>query len=143
MLFNCPKCGMPDLLADEVVFRYGNVVRYCKKCRNTLQKDRRVGRDRGNEHKIYQKNYHLTHKYGLTIEEFQTKLDEQSNVCAVCKQPNQTEKRLAVDHCHETNKIRDLLCYKCNGALGLVNDNIELLLKLIEYLKKHQIQVGT
>lgn len=44
--------------------------------------------------------------------------------------------RIAYDHCHATGKFRGWLCMKCNTALGLVGDNIELLQKMIDYLKR-------
>lgn len=44
--------------------------------------------------------------------------------------------KLHVDHCHQTGKIRGLLCQKCNMALGLLNDSVEILETAIRYLKK-------
>jgi len=41
---------------------------------------------------------------------------------------------LSVDHNHKTGKIRGLLCTKCNTALGIMEENKELMLKLINYL---------
>jgi hypothetical protein len=41
-----------------------------------------------------------------------------------------------VDHDHETNKIRGLLCSRCNTGLGLFFDNISNLENAILYLKK-------
>lgn len=140
MLYSCPKCHQGNLLQDEVVFRYGHRVRYCKQCRNTEQSLRREGTDRTNEHKKYQKNYHLMKNYGLTIEQYNKKLELQLNGCAICKQPCPTGMKLAVDHNHITLQIRDLLCIKCNNILGLANDNEELLFALIEYLKRHSME---
>lgn len=64
------------------------------------------------------------------------------NKCAICKK-EETRKsrtagkisRLAIDHCHETNSIRGLLCHACNTAIGKLKDSIELLESAIEYLK--------
>ena len=41
---------------------------------------------------------------------------------------------LAIDHCHSTGKIRGLLCDRCNHGLGHFKDDINLLIKAIEYL---------
>jgi hypothetical protein len=38
-------------------------------------------------------------------------------------------------NCHKTNKIRGLLCYKCNLILGFVNDDINILQSAIFYLQ--------
>jgi hypothetical protein len=137
MTYTCPKCKYNNLLADEVVFHYGNKVRYCKQCKNTEQSLRRNNIDRKDEHKKYQKNYHLTKTYGITIEQYNNKLELQLNGCAICKQPCPTGKKLAVDHNHKTNQLRDLLCIRCNNILGLAKDSEELLFSLIEYLKRH------
>jgi len=86
----------------------------------------------------------LLRNYGLTFEEFQTLLNKQNKLCAICNQPetaisNRSGKvrTLAVDHCHKTNKVRGLLCFICNSALGHFKDNIPLLESAIDYLKAH------
>lgn len=77
--------------------------------------------------------------------------EKQNSLCAICNNPetakshrNRTKskdneetniKRLSIDHCHKTGKIRGLLCSKCNTALGLLKDSIEILEKSIKYLK--------
>ncbi len=142
MTYTCPKCKKDNLLQDEVCFTYGNHVRYCKNCRNIYQNNRREFLNRNDEHKKYQKNYHLIKKYNLTIDDYNKKLELQLHGCAICKQPCPTGKKLAVDHDHKTNVLRDLLCIRCNNVLGLVNDNELLLFDLIEYLKRHQIKVA-
>jgi len=44
--------------------------------------------------------------------------------------------RIAYDHCHATGKFRGWLCMKCNTALGLVKDDVELLQRMIDYLSR-------
>lgn len=62
----------------------------------------------------------LARKFGLTADDYTQKLREQSHVCAICRQPDQ--RRLSVDHCHRTGKIRGLLCKKCNQFLWALEE---------------------
>ena len=73
--------------------------------------------------------------YGMTLEDFNRRVEDQNNKCAICggefiKTPN-------VDHNHISGKTRDLLCIFCNFILGNAHDSIEILEKAIQYLKKH------
>jgi len=57
--------------------------------------------------------------------------------CEVCGLMGKSFKKgLHYDHNHRTGKFRGWLCIKCNMALGMVGDNINILEKLIVYLKK-------
>jgi len=75
-------------------------------------------------------------QFGMTIKAYDKLFAKQRGACAICKQPD-LDKRLAVDHCHQTGKVRGLLCDRCNFSLGGFEDNINLLNKAIEYLKIH------
>ncbi len=83
---------------------------------------------------------HLKRSFGMSLEEYEDKLKNQNNRCAICNSENSFDKWgvLAVDHDHKTGKIRDLLCFKCNTILGSVNDNPLILQKAINYLIKHE-----
>jgi hypothetical protein len=66
---------------------------------------------------------HLMREYGITVEQYNAMEVQQGGVCAICKQPETQERngvkyRLAVDHCHKAGKVRGLLCFKCNSAMG-------------------------
>lgn len=81
-------------------------------------------------------------KYGITLAEYSEKVAAQGNLCAICGKP-ETEcrggklKALGVDHNHETNEIRDLLCTACNKLIGLANEDRDVLLSAIKYLDRH------
>ena len=82
----------------------------------------------------------LRRNYGVTLEWYRQKLADQNNVCAICKQPETTVIRnkvinMPVDHCHKTGQARGLLCTKCNRALGLFQDNVDVLKSAIQYLE--------
>lgn len=74
-------------------------------------------------------------KYGLSLSAYLCLCRDQNSACAICKQPNTNKKRLAVDHCHTTGKVRGLLCTPCNLALGSMRDNPVLLRKAADYLE--------
>jgi Recombination endonuclease VII len=84
-----------------------------------------------------QRRYSLV-KYDLSPAEYDAMLTEQGGVCAICKQPDPEGKALAVDHDHETNENRGLLCGLCNKAIGLMKDSQELLQRAIDYLRSHK-----
>lgn len=82
------------------------------------------------------KNQYLIKRFGIDLSQYNTMLSDQNGVCAICLKPERTvrNRNLAVDHCHKTGKIMGLLCSHCNRALGLLQDNIEILKKTIIYL---------
>ena len=45
---------------------------------------------------------------------------------------------LNVDHDHTTGKVRELLCHNCNRALGLLQENVEIIQSALDYLNKHK-----
>lgn len=64
------------------------------------------------------KDKHLTAKYGITLEQYNQRLEDQGFKCAMCGKPQSECKRaLHVDHNHKTGKIRGLLCFYCNREL--------------------------
>lgn len=89
---------------------------------------------------ISSRKAHLKRKYGITLDEFNKMLKKQDGKCAICggTETRDKHKVMAVDHDHKTGKIRQLLCFKCNSALGNFNDDIQVLKKAIKYLKKHE-----
>jgi Recombination endonuclease VII len=70
-------------------------------------------------------------RYGLTLEEFRAILARQGGVCAICGRGG---RRLCVDHCHTTGKVRGFLCSPCNTGLGCYEDNPEFLRAASRYL---------
>ncbi len=76
-------------------------------------------------------------KYGITIAQYDEMLRLQGGVCALCRVPGRMGKydKLDVDHCHETGRVRGLLCITCNHALGVLGDSAERLERAVAYLK--------
>jgi hypothetical protein len=87
----------------------------------------------------------LKKTFGLSVEQFNAMLTKQNGVCAICEKPERAKsnarveiRRLAVDHCHTTGKVRALLCSACNTALGGFKDDPELLRKAAAYIESHK-----
>jgi len=84
-------------------------------------------------------------KYGLTPDTYEAIHDAQGGVCAICLQPETqkregTAKRLAVDHRRETGRVRQLLCCRCNQAIGLLRENPTVIRHAAAYIERHQAQ---
>lgn len=137
----CNKCkpsseffrdtGTADLLAT-----------ICKVCKTESSMAwRAANREQYNENqrKQHAKNYtrNRLYRYDLTPGEYNGMLLVQDNKCAICNCPPQGTRPLVIDHNHDTEAVRGLLCYGCNRALHVL-ENVELLAKAQGYLKKHQ-----
>lgn len=73
----------------------------------------------------------------ISTYEYAKMLVEQNNSCAICGiEATELRRELNVDHNHETNKIRGLLCHHCNIGLGNFKDSTNLLSIAIEYLER-------
>lgn len=107
---------------------------------NIVNKD---GRRNYRMSKEAQRHYGLKRYYGMSVNEYSEMFQKQDGKCAICRQPETGKDRhgnirvLAVDHCHETGAVRELLCYSCNSMLGQARDKVEVLLAGAEYLKRH------
>jgi hypothetical protein len=85
--------------------------------------------------------------YGISPEKYNELRLLQNNCCAICNTHEEnvsrgpsssSETALHIDHCHDTNKVRGLLCMNCNTMLGQAKDSIDLLKSAINYLEKNQ-----
>lgn len=101
----------------------------CKKCNNDYTRKHQKA------HRGKRRQFELKHYYGITVEEYNSLMKKQKNVCAICGL--KPEKYLAVDHCHKSGKVRGLLCRKCNSAIGLLDDSSIRLRAATLYLRKH------
>lgn len=80
-------------------------------------------------------------RYGLTPEAYEALYLKQDGRCAVCgtdKAGNgKGDRYLDVDHCHETGKVRGLLCRRCNVTAGVLEKNRERISMIEKYLQSH------
>ena len=113
----CNKCGKAKVHSKY----HKNSPKTCKKCYSTGVRARR---------------------YGVGFEFFDDESKKQGYKCANERCDRLVDKDdddecLHLDHCHDSDRYRSMLCHKCNGALGNADDNIERIVGLIEYLVKH------
>lgn len=79
-------------------------------------------------------------KQGISITKLQyiELYEAQESRCAICNShESEQKKKLSLDHCHTTLKVRGFLCDNCNTALGKFKDDVNLLTKAINYLDIH------
>lgn len=81
---------------------------------------------------------HLISKYGITMNQKLEMIKSQNNKCKICEIKLPSDK-LRIDHCHNSNIIRGILCDDCNVTLGLVKENIQTLENMILYLKTNTV----
>jgi hypothetical protein len=67
--------------------------------------------------------------------EYEEMLERQGGVCAICALPPEQDRKLQVDHCHQTGKVRGLLCMKCNKGIGQLNDDPKRVAAALRYLE--------
>jgi hypothetical protein len=73
---------------------------------------------------VYQRERMLKQRYGITLVQYSEMLEKQGRGCAICarKTPGngKGDRYFDIDHCHETGKVRGLLCRQCNVLLGQI-----------------------
>lgn len=131
----CPGCKFSKALN---LFGFRNKERtsyksYCNACACKLTKNTYDYKKK--------RTYALKYYYNLTDAEYEILREAQNYSCAICglhesemKSGAGRKPTLHIDHCHKTNKVRGLLCYSCNTALGKI-ENKNLLDKFVAYLK--------
>lgn len=78
-------------------------------------------------------------RFGMPTSSFRAWLESQVQECSICSADAPGGRgRFHADHCHDTGRLRGLLCHACNIAIGNLKDDCDLLEKAIEYLRKHQ-----
>ena len=85
-----------------------------------------------------EKNTRLKRLYNITMEDYNNIFRSQNGSCAICGGVNtKTNKNLHVDHDHSGGDIRGLLCSRCNLALGMYRDSIEIHQSALTYLQRY------
>lgn len=114
---------------------------WCRDCENKAQRDKYIPTIKVEKTidplEIKQKAFErmLKHRYKLSREEFDTMLLNQMNKCKVCSNTIKKGENLVVDHCHTSNKVRGLVCRRCNTLLGYLETDQTILNSAYDYLK--------
>lgn len=126
---SCAGCGRNFQTRVKNIARGGG--RYCSRACNP-------GYGRRYEPSEKFRRHNLKRNYGLSSAEFdQMRLAQQSR-CAICRSlPDEPHGVLVIDHCHMTDRVRQLLCNNCNMAIGLLRDDPVTATKLAAYLLRH------
>lgn len=137
----CNMCG----LVKETFPSYKN---RCKDCVNIKRKEWELKNpDRRREYKREwqrkpeqvekRKIKHRERAYKLSETDYQTMLGEQGHLCKLCENPLiKGYNTIHIDHCHETGRVRGILCQPCNQGIGFLRHDEEILRKAIVYVKK-------
>ena len=151
----CTGCKLPKELTDYASDpRYKDGLRSrCKECQNTYSKGyywkdpetagikaKQYRVENPERHKEIRRNSHLKKEYGITQEEYLMMLDAQDNRCAICFCTfNMADSKLFphIDHCHDSGKVRSILCQQCNLALGAIQDSDAIAMSMVKYLGQH------
>jgi len=119
------RCGQCKLYKHRLKFyndrnNLDKLCFYCKKCKSYIDKKYR---------------YNINVKHCLKLEK------KQKYKCKLCYRKQQKTGQytsLCIDHCHKCSKLRGLICHACNRGIGLLQENIQLLNRIIKYLKRHK-----
>lgn len=167
LMKTCPKCGVEKQLIDfckNKNAKDGHAC-WCKSCKSECNKEyysrpeNKARRDEyrkeyynNNKEKLakYRKEYrqrsnvkknaaeyYLLQKYGITMEGRNKIIDDQGGRCAICECELDMAKNTCVDHDHKTGRVRGVLCNNCNKALGFIQDNPEIISRMVNYLEFH------
>lgn len=156
-LRKCVDCELEAITVDDLeLFSKGNESKHgrqniCKSCENrrTRESDRieynkeyarRKRKEKCPKFLKAERRCYLKRHYNITIEEYDDMVLHHNNECAICGKSS--DKKLHIDHCHDTGVIRGLLCGRCNTGLGLFKDNKENLTNAIKYLELTKQEVS-
>lgn len=129
----CPDCKVVKPRDDYYKNRASSsgYQSYCKEC----SKARCTKWQRSKGRVDYMKLYHIKRAYGLSFEEYDAMVERQNGACAIC---HEKPKSFHTDHCHDTGRVRGLLCAKCNLGISHFDGKPDWLAGALKYLGQPQ-----
>lgn len=152
MTKRCTRCGIDKDLAEFSVHPTGLHGRLakCKRCYADIAAEQYAANPEASQERarryrkahpervaLSQRRNRLKRLYGMTLEEFDLLLAEQGGTCAVCPSIEPNGVNWHVDHCHTTGRVRGILCHPCNTALGLLDEDVDRIKRLSEYVQRY------
>lgn len=117
---NCAHCGIVEV-RKHGIRPNGDILWKCVNKSNEYNRTR----------KRFETNLKI--RYGISEVDYLRLFFKQKGICAICKKKS-PERKLSVDHDHETGQIRGLLCQPCNLGIGFLNDDPKNCLFAAQYL---------
>lgn len=130
----CSKCKTPKPL-EEFPKRKGGKYgydHYCKECANTYRREKYA-----NDKEFRERAMRRGRKNRFKINDDELNLLLIKNTCAICGNEFKSSKDKHIDHNHTTDKIRGVLCSRCNRFLGFYELYPDLIKKFEHYLKNN------
>lgn len=129
---DCSNC---EKRKDKSEFYWDNrrdrIDSWCKECRKAAHREYyEANREQA---LAYARDYRLKAEYGISQKDYEDLYEQQEGKCALCGKEEQT-KPLYIDHCHDTGRIRGLLCPPCNSALGALGDSPKAIKQALKYV---------
>ena len=80
----------------------------------------------------------LQRNLGITLVERDQMIEDQQGLCLICSSAFESmpSKHIHIDHCHETGKVRGVLCHYCNIGIGNFRDDPTMLRAAADYLER-------
>jgi len=123
------------LIDGNLYWKKNGKARCCKTC--VLAKGKKKRELFPDEEKKHARRSRLL-RNGWTPEEYIVAFALQNGVCAICKKAETVGYNLRADHDHATGNKRELLCHRCNAAIGLLREHPEICRAAADYIEKHK-----
>ena len=129
----CSKCHQVKTHSEfaKTKDKASGMISHCKTCVNS--KNKKLWEEGSVRDAVYRR------KYGISLKQYEFLFEEQAGLCKICgtddpRGHGSKNGRFFVDHCHDTGKVRGLLCHHCNIGIGAFRDDTVKLSKAIQYL---------